>query len=691
MKTTFIAYILIAFIITSTRLLSIDSTESYFNWLDKIGITSSFDYYFLSTDLRQIPTIPDSIRYFATGYNFGFSLGFYLVSTFSPKLSLSTRFLYMNGHANISGSAWSESNISNKDTLSLINHEFTTDLSAFTFEPLIEFETIKNLSIIGGFYFSYRINNPFQHNEYLIKPDTGTFYNGSRTRIVEKEFQSFSSFQSAFTTGIAYKIPFTIANNGNLTLSILYSYGFTSIADNFIWDLNIARAGINFEYSFNPPEKKTNLPLPQNNIEIKEEPKDTIGQITEQIDEQKAKIDLKIFGFNLQEEGKELKTIEITEYIRENSFPLLNFIFFDNGSYTIPDRYYKISNLDTKNYIYTKRRPIVESINKGIDYVYHDILNILGYRLKKHKNATINLIGCNSDTLNETNDTILSFNRAKEVRYYLESTWEILPNRITTEVRNLPKNPSNNNSIDGIEENQRVEITSNSQEILAPVEYEDTVTIINPLYLRFRINTLNIKKILQVKISIIQDILENKVFEASENIPENIEVILEKNIIDPIISDYIYIRTHFVYLDYKDIIDSTATIDTIRVVKNEIAKFLSTKSGKTIEKYNLILFDFNKSTIDKDKLIIINKINNKISSYDKNNTEIKVYGYTDRVGDAKYNLGLSKLRAIETAKLIKFHPITTAGFGEDKLIFDNSLPEGRFYSRTVEIIIERNK
>ena len=75
-----------------------------------------------------------------------------------------------------------------------------------------------------------------------------------------------------------------------------------------------------------------------------------------------------------------------------------------------------------------------------------------------------------------------------------------------------------------------------------------------------------------------------------------------------------------------------------------------------------------------------------------------IHGHTDIIGDEAHNLALSQSRAQETQKImeraltrsgknnVKFE---TFGFGEDlnRSPFENSLPEERFYNRTVIIDI----
>ncbi|MFW5702255.1 MAG: OmpA family protein, partial [Bacteroidota bacterium] len=65
-----------------------------------------------------------------------------------------------------------------------------------------------------------------------------------------------------------------------------------------------------------------------------------------------------------------------------------------------------------------------------------------------------------------------------------------------------------------------------------------------------------------------------------------------------------------------------------------------------------------------------------------------IYGYTDRIGEEDVNKRISERRAQAVARRLRIPDAKVEGLGESDLLFDNELPEGRFYCRTVRIIIE---
>jgi outer membrane protein OmpA-like peptidoglycan-associated protein len=89
---------------------------------------------------------------------------------------------------------------------------------------------------------------------------------------------------------------------------------------------------------------------------------------------------------------------------------------------------------------------------------------------------------------------------------------------------------------------------------------------------------------------------------------------------------------------------------------------------------------------------------NIVSPLISNGSKVIINGHTDIIGDEVYNSTLSIDRAQQTQKIIEKALVNkktdnvifeTSGFGENtnRSPFDNTLPEERFYNRTVIIDI----
>jgi outer membrane protein OmpA-like peptidoglycan-associated protein len=103
-----------------------------------------------------------------------------------------------------------------------------------------------------------------------------------------------------------------------------------------------------------------------------------------------------------------------------------------------------------------------------------------------------------------------------------------------------------------------------------------------------------------------------------------------------------------------------------------------------IERFSLILFDFDKANIDGNNKNIVEFIKNRI----KTNSEIEITGYTDRTGEAQYNKNLSTKRSENTKKALGIESAIFNGLGSEVTLYNNNLPEGRFYCRTVNVLVK---
>jgi outer membrane protein OmpA-like peptidoglycan-associated protein len=105
---------------------------------------------------------------------------------------------------------------------------------------------------------------------------------------------------------------------------------------------------------------------------------------------------------------------------------------------------------------------------------------------------------------------------------------------------------------------------------------------------------------------------------------------------------------------------------------------------KEIDRYALIGFEFADAGITPANARLLDRITSKITL----NATIRIDGHTDRIGDADYNKRLSVDRARSVANRIGTQNVSVSGHGDSRLLYDNDLPEGRFYSRTVNIVVE---
>lgn len=119
-----------------------------------------------------------------------------------------------------------------------------TYLSGPTFEPGVILHLPEGFNASLGLRLSYLLTEDFEYKETLVKPDRGTFPNGSRTRNVAKgEITEANSGIYSLNIVIGYDVFIESYLNLIVTPEIAYTFGLTSISG-ASWKINQFRAGI---------------------------------------------------------------------------------------------------------------------------------------------------------------------------------------------------------------------------------------------------------------------------------------------------------------------------------------------------------------------------------------------------------------------------------------------------------------
>ncbi len=112
-----------------------------------------------------------------------------------------------------------------------------------------------------------------------------------------------------------------------------------------------------------------------------------------------------------------------------------------------------------------------------------------------------------------------------------------------------------------------------------------------------------------------------------------------------------------------------------------------------IEKTRLILFKYDRDDMDLSFRSLREELELNVQKL-QNHSEatLLIQGHTDVIGDLDYNVKLSLRRAESVARYFMDHGISKSriayeGFGMNKPLMENNLPEGRMMNRRVEIFI----
>lgn len=365
-------------------------------------------------------------------------------------------------------------------------------------------------------------------------------------------------------------------------------------------------------------------------------------------------------------------------HVTHRTEPLLPYVFFEEGASEIPQRYVSLSRSQS------------QAVNDASALVsnqplssYYNLLNIVGLRMRSMPATKIKLIGCNQDVRGEHNLMALSRQRAMRVRDYLHTVWGVDTSRIEVAGRDLPERASvyrmEADNLDANGENRRVELSSESPGLLSDITASSETWRIDPDSLRVLIV---VDKDSDPMISDVR-----------------LSVYGRSHVVDQAtkyqrIGDTIVLRIPTAMLSGSYRSDDTLTVSVTLKEKSGSVKQCSRSVrmnphvNSTVENYlSLLLFNYGSTELDPRSVDILKDYAQGIDS----SASVTIVGLTDRIGDDAVNKRLSLERATEVSAVLKLPKATVDGRGESSPVYNNDLPEGRFYNRTVQIIISTDK
>lgn len=699
---------LVIFFSLSTTLVYTQDTPN-----TKIGI---FGHYLLSihsADFSNLPGIPNCCPRFESGSGSGYTFGGLLEVPISNKFFLGARVGLQSIGATLKADEGTTIIVDGVARRGTFTHSVESSLSNIGIDGLFIWNPVKKLYFSTGLRFGMVSSSTFAQEERITTPANGATFldsngNDSRQRVrnvFSGEIPQANGTYMGMLLGMAYEFPLNKSKSLLISPELFYQIGLTSVASEMNWNANGLRAGLALKYEFTsskPTLKNTIVVRDTVSVQTNNEVQTIVLKSTtssKKVDETPTNIvetetvtetyelrlpkqlantkttssqlsaTLTAVGLNDKGQEQQIQEVQIEEFESKVIHPLLPNVFFKEGSSEIQSKYKKLSPNQVSSYTISAKE------QSTID-VYYDILNIVGSRLKQNPKATITLTGCNSNNGVEEGNTSLSLQRANAVKDYFVSTWGIAPNQITVESKNLPAKPSNITLQDGIEENRRVEISTSSADILAVVISKDAFRKVTPEIIRLKPTVQTSETLKEVVLSTggKQITTSQKANTYDYNIARSQNIVNELS------------KTIPFELQASTTTDKSTTATTSLNVKFTSLKNKrdNNRNDKEIDIYKLLLFDFNSSSLGEYN----NTIAKLIKSNIKNNSTITITGYTDRIGDDALNKKLSFDRANEAKKVLNVQNVITNGLGEEVLLFDNNTPEGRMYSRTVEVIVE---
>jgi len=668
-----------------------------------------------NANFRELQGYPNCCLQFENGTGLGYAMGGLLQIPLNNSLYAGLRL----GIHNPSGTLFSNENIGFQfirnpnapfDTIGApitVEHSIVANLLQIHIQPSLLYQISNSLFLSASLGAYYSVNADFDQKETLISPSNATFLDGKRIRNeANGTIPEYSQILLSGDIGISYDIP--VSKHMFISPYLSYHLPFTSLST-LEWKVNTLQLGLSFKHGVLPTKEKlyikdtiyqrdtiTNQISGISNIqhridhkstEIKEKVlEDSIVQTTyisesyiKEIPIIKAK---KTLSLSLQTSGIDKKgnrtkdpTIQIEEIETTETFPLLPYVFFNEGEFELSS---------TAQHLINRNESKMFSENKvfssTLDF-YKDMLNIIGFRMQSEKGSIL-IIGNNNASGKDALEGI-SEKRANEVANYLHNTWSIPNSRLNKVSGNLPKKPSSNTNPLGQAENSRVEIESNSLSLIKPIIKQTVEMSANPPSLEINPIETSSESLASWDISIEQNGTVFQKYKGTGKItnqPYIWDIPVNKTIIT---EEPIKVKLHAIDTNGNEqTIEKDITLQQL-TIKKKREEF---KDDKKIDRFSLLLFDHNSAELDKNNVDIINNI----KSFIKPLSKVIITGYADITGEKLYNQELARKRCLEVQKKLEIPDSRTEiiPMGSNILLYNNDSPQGRSYSRTVQIQIE---
>lgn len=373
-----------------------------------------------------------------------------------------------------------------------------------------------------------------------------------------------------------------------------------------------------------------------------------------------------------------VSVLRCEEVVWNNFLPLLNYVFFDSASSSLSGRYRQLVKSDVPKFSLQSDLTQLET--------YYEILNIIGRRMRLDSTLTIELNGCVSakEQSSVPDYRTLGMQRAEVVARYIKETWDISPSRIKVRGGNIPERSSRERTHEGVEENQRVEITSSRPDFSAPLMFKDTVNQADVSRLRLNLDIEPGAAIESWSILATQGDKTILGLRGRGEPSRVIDVELDPKQLRRLAKVAESVLTFTLVVEQKGVGDIRYSVDvplTLAMITT-----VSASRRPEIDRYTMMLFDFDKDVISETDMLLVKRAKERIDS----DSRVTIVGSSDLSGSSEYNLALAERRARRVKDALG---ILTAEYRGELLSATDeqaSTPEGRFHGRTVRILVHRN-
>jgi outer membrane protein OmpA-like peptidoglycan-associated protein len=488
----------------------------------------------------------------------------------------------------------------------------------------------------------------WEQEERIVAPEGALFPGFVRSRSNGAGDFTDTQLRTAIVGGIGYAI--TLHEGVEFSPELLYSYPLSDATTGYDWKISSVSAGASLTWRFERSEETPPpaAPVPPPPPPVPEPPVARIGTTMD-------------------------AEIDITETFVTETFPLLPYVFFEENSADLPRKYRTMNARNTAAFTES-------GLPRRTMAIYYHLLDIIGRRLRLHPDIRINLIGSTDDKDVERGNSGLALRRAETVRDYFTGVWNIDEDRISVSTQKLPQMPSSQVYAEGDEENRRVEIQSDSDEIFRPVVHENLSEYdISPPVMEIALGAESATTVARWSMTVTHGSDTVASFGTDGAPPASLRWQLD---------DLLAAR-----VQGEDELTATLTVTDaqgLHAASSIEIPVHKKQNSYEVGRLSLIVFDFDRSDILPHNRRMIRRF---VAQAIKPTSSVDITGSTDRLGEADHNQELSTARANNVkAILLEENPayrhLSARGIGEAPDLYDNDLPEGRFYCRTVAVEVK---
>lgn len=659
----------------------------------RIRLFGAYNMFRHTPDFAHLPEVPNCCsRFTSQGDGVGYNLGiaYELPLPYRLFLGLKASLLFFDARLE----AFENSIVSDGTQFVSgdIKHSLDADFVNLKIESYLRMYIIDGFSVTAGGFMAPFLSKKYKQQESIISPKSAVFKD-SGTNIRNRksgDIPGDMGVWSGLSFGFAYDLPINANRTFIITPDVSYSIGLSDIADSTSWKANSLSFGLSLAYSPKAEPKPEIVSVKLNKVDTLIVPQSdylydtfrsgatdttySVEQLPNKIINRTiiARTDTlfkkKQYSLDIQLSANKL---DIQTKIISQTFPMLDFVFFDANSEKLNANYRILDNHQAFK---------IEDLPPTPTELHNNILNIIGYRMKQRPTATLRLKGFADSTTEATNPQLPDA-RANTLKQYLVNIWGIAPNKIIIQPNKnvYPTQQVATRNDSGYAENRRVMLSSTTVEIFAPIkmsEYEEVVSV-TPEAVNVTITGADVPSINQQELIIYQGVRTfNKIAMKSSTNKFNYDISdsLAKMLLPNSELEFTY---------------SAAAENGSKLFSTKTVAVDKSQSKTKIYRVPLILFDVASDNIPKHAEAAIESLLPQLNA----DSKVRVIGYTDILGNKEFNKQLSNSRAVNAAKLIrKYYPnveiIETKGVGSDEFapgIHSYNTPADRFLSRTVII------